>query len=248
MSQRPTQVKNEWTYEDLRLYTIVDSTMPVANILKLSKDKSLPESERLTDAQIEFMEALKSGLYSLLIWVGAVRRGKTAGIIFALIVMSILFYIKGIGNGNFILGAPTIGSIYRNQLSYWYDICDQLGLTFIQHRGDERYFSIGYGSEEVARFYLFGGENEGSEGPMRGITAIGGWIDETTKCVESFIRQAIFRTSNYDEAFIIMSSNTDNPYHWLMSEFIENAPSTSYIMQGFHENVHISAKRWQAVG
>lgn len=75
--------------------------------------------------------------------------------------------------------------------------------------------------------YCLGANDERAEGNVRGMT-IGGWYaDEVTLYPENFVKQAINRMS-LAGARAFWTCNPDSPYHYIYTEFIEQAEKKGY--------------------
>ena len=128
------------------------------------------EERGLNPGQYDMIELMKTRAYSRYIDIGAKRGGKTVKAVLSCVTQSVRDYRDGYGNGQYILGGPTVGSVHRNQDAYWRDICYQMGLRCKPRTGE-------FGPEIVvgpSRFVIFGGDNEGAVGKMQGFTASGG--------------------------------------------------------------------------
>jgi PBSX family phage terminase large subunit len=81
------------------------------------------------------------------------------------------------------------------------------------------------------RIYVVGANDERSEEKIRGMTIAGWYDDETTLKPESFFKQAIARMS-VENSKAFLTTNPDSPYHWLLTEYIEN-PELAGILKRF---------------
>ena len=202
---------------------------PFSNLLKL---------DDLTPGQQDLINLLVRGGHKLIIWTGSVRQGKTAGADMGMIGQSLRDHYYGIGNGIYILGGPTITSVVRNQRAYYQDICYQMGVHFKHVSGKDNYFEVGN-----AIFYIFGGDNEGAQGKLVGLTATSAHVDEVTECVQSFVEEVEYRCS-FDESVVLLTSNSDVPTHWLKTDYIDEERPDCFIMEsGIYENHHLSDSR-----
>ena len=194
----------------------------------------------LTEGQKLLIDAIKSRRYTRILWPARVRGGKTVGAVLSMQLLSVLDKLEGHGNQQYILGGPTIDSINRNQLPYWRDIAEQLGLHF-QHNRQLNWYEV-----EGARFQLFSGDNTGSEARVQGYTGSAAYIDEITKCHRSFVEQVEYRLAGFEHSVLLGTMNHDSPYHWIKDEWIDDAPTTTYLINGA-SNHHISEARWQGI-
>lgn len=187
-------------------------------------------------------KALQSIKYSdafINIWEGAVRSSKT--------VASIIRWIQFIEESEypeFLMTGKTESTIYRNVIG------GQMGILNILGEKRAKFKKSGDGGSRLeikvrnrnpqTRFkqkwitkvcYVVGANDEKSENKIRGMT-IGGWYaDEVTLYPESFIKQAINRMS-VEGAKAFWTTNPDSPYHYIKTEFIDQAAKKGY--RAFH--------------
>ena len=201
----------------------------------------------LTNGQKAILEAVKSGLYSTIVAWGPVRQAKTAGAVLSMQTIGWMHALSNIGNGEYILGSQTIGAIRRNQLTYWRDVSHQLGFHFRDISGQVNMFVLEKDGYEFSRFYLFGGDNEGSAGLAQGATATAAYLDEGTLLVESFLQQIEYRCS-YAESFVLITTNTSDPYNIIKTRYLDEADSrTLSIHVPWGDNHHYPRERMEAL-
>ena len=199
----------------------------------------------LNKTQRKLLKAVRAGDHDMYIWVGAIRQGKGVGSAIALVDAAIRVAEggDGIDDNEWIVGGNTQTSFMRNNEGYLADCARMNGLRWrytsnLDGRGPG--FLLG---GDVARMFLFGGDNAASFQKVRGITARGAWIDEATLVDEQFFQTAIERFS-YDDAFMIATSNADNPLHWLKVNYMDSAPETTLALTSdFDENQYYSDVR-----
>jgi PBSX family phage terminase large subunit len=76
------------------------------------------------------------------------------------------------------------------------------------------------------KVYVVGANDERAEGKIRGSTFAGALVDEISIIPESFFRMLLSRLSVPD-AKLFGTTNPDSPYHWLKTDFIDNAEITN---------------------
>lgn len=192
--------------------------------------------EGLTMNQQVLLDHLKDRAASTYLWYGSVRQSKTSGAVIGMATQAIRDVRDGVGNGQYILGGVTIETVVRNQKLYWEDVAEQLSVPFKHWRQPYNCFEFG-----DAAFYIYGGDNEGSAGRLRGLTATSAYIDEPTKCVQSFVDEAEYRCS-FGESFLLLTTNTDSPNHWVKTEYGDRDDAV-VITSDFYENHHFSDER-----
>jgi PBSX family phage terminase large subunit len=72
------------------------------------------------------------------------------------------------------------------------------------------------------KVYVVGANDERAEGKIRGSTFAGALVDEISIIPETFFRMLLSRLS-IPGARLIGTTNTDSPYHWLKTDFIDRA-------------------------
>lgn len=183
-------------------------------------------------------KALQSIKYSdafINIWEGAVRSSKT--------VASIVRWLQFVENSDypeFLMSGKTESTCYRNIIGGAMGIMSIMGEKYAKFKksGDG-------GSRLELKFknrdpktrrrhkyitkvcYIVGANDDKSENKIRGMT-IGGWYaDEVTLYPESFVKQAINRMS-VAGAKAFWTTNPDSPYHYIKTEFVDQATEKGY--------------------
>lgn len=141
------------------------------------------------------------------IWVGAVRSGKT----FVSILRFIWFIAKAPRGGELILVGKSVGAVYRNIIR---PMLDLLGSDMHYYSGKQ---VITLWGREI---FVFGAYDESSEATIRGLTVAGAYGDEITLWPQSFFKMLLSRMSVSGAKFF-GSTNPDNPYHYLKTEFLD---------------------------
>lgn len=176
----------------------------------------------------------------LIVWIGSIRGGKGVGAANGIIELAIRNYLQGEGNHQYILGGQTHSSFVRNNELYLTDIAEQAGLSF-KYNGGEHCYELG----DFARLYLFGGGNQRSYHPVRGLTAHSAWIDEGT-LVDPMFTQTVIERCSFDNSKVIITSNAGRPTHWLKKDYIDEEGCT-LLQSNFDENVYYSEQRRQRI-
>lgn len=70
------------------------------------------------------------------------------------------------------------------------------------------------------KVYCIGANDERAEAKIRGATYAGALVDELTIIPQSFFKMLLSRLS-VDGAKVIATTNPDNPFHWLKTDFID---------------------------
>ncbi len=145
---------------------------------------------------------------------GAIRSGKTVS-------MSLsygLWAMHTFNQQNFLLCGKTIGSLRRNVVRDWKRQMSAHGYKIKERRNDN--LLIVSKGEKVNNFYLFGGNTEGSQDLVQGITAAGAYFDEVALMPQSFVDQATGRCS-VDGSKFWFNCNPSHPKHWFKTEWID---------------------------
>lgn len=139
---------------------------------------------------------------------GPVRSGKT----FSSIVRWI-FYLQEAPQGDLLMSGKTKHTIRRNVLEDMFDLIGSKNYKYNSTDGVIEAFG--------RRIYIVGANDERAEEKIRGMTIAGWYDDETTLKPESFVKQAFARMS-IEGAKSFLTTNPDNPYHWLNVGYLEN--------------------------
>lgn len=150
--------------------------------------------------------------YDGIICDGAVRSGKTV----AMCVGFFLWSMTGFHNGAFALCGRSIGSLQRNILR---ELPQWLGSSFrVRHNRAQNLLTVSAGGH-TNRYYLFGGQDEGSYASIQGMTLSGVLLDEVVLMSRSFVEQACARCS-VEGARLWFNCNPAGPEHWFYKEWI----------------------------
>lgn len=153
------------------------------------------------------------------LWHGAVRSGKT----WASLTAFIRFAAQYNNTYPLIISGKTDRTIERNVLEPLKMMC-----------GDDLKYSLGSGTGMLfgcVNFVMIGANDRKAEGKIRGLTAGGGYGDEITLWPESYFKMWMTRLSvNGSKAFL--TTNTDTPYHYLKTDYIDNMELDDFI--SFH--------------
>jgi PBSX family phage terminase large subunit len=145
---------------------------------------------------------------------GAVRSGKS----FCMSVSFALWAFSGFGEDrNFALCGKTIISLRRNVVRPLLGLLGKFGFDS-KENSKENYIEI-FLKGQSRRFYLFGGNNEGSASLIQGATFAGILFDEAALMPRSFIEQGLARCSVEGSRFWF-NCNPESPSHWFYNEWI----------------------------
>ncbi len=150
--------------------------------------------------------------YDAIICDGSVRSGKT----FSSSIGFLLWASTVFQNQTFAFCGQTIQAVWRNVLNplrrYFTPICGW------KEKRSENYIDITFRGN-CNRFYIFGGNNEGSAGYIQGMTLAGVYFDEVVLMSESFVNQALARCSVTGSKFWF-NCNPGSPSHWFYRDWI----------------------------
>lgn len=141
------------------------------------------------------------------IWEGAVRSGKS----FASLIRWIKFIRQG-PPGDLIMCGRTDKTIKRNLIN---PLTDLIGadLSYQSGKGEVNIWG--------RTIYIVGANDDRAEAKIRGSTFAGALIDEVTLMPENFFKMLLSRLS-VSGAKLFGTTNTDSPFHWLKTEFLDN--------------------------
>ena len=171
--------------------------------------------------------------------VGTARAGKGVAVVKAMVLRSQMHKELGIGSGDYLLIAQSVGAIHRNSKAYFADVCRQLRIPFRTRGTPDPHFDVG-----GAKFYTFGGANADAPSKMQGVTAMDCWIDEAT-----FVREDVYEASTYRLSFtdsrVVLTSNAGSPFSWVKTTFVDTPSDSVLALEAFaDENFHYSQERW----
>ena len=179
--------------------------------------------------------------YDAIICDGAVRSGKTS-------IMTVAFIdwaMREFSGQRFGICGKTVGSATENIIKPYMAMSypkNQKGYTMKWRRSDKML--------EIKRgpvtnwFEVFGGKDESSYMLIQGRTLAGVLLDEVVLMPQSFVEQALTRTS-VNGARVWFSCNPDNPNHWFKKEWIDRRRERNalYLHFSMDDNPGISQKR-----
>ena len=145
---------------------------------------------------------------------GAVRSGKTL----SLSISFILWSLYSFDSQSFALCGKTIAGLRRNVVSPLKQALEQMGFS-ITDKISRNVIEISH-KNKSARYYLFGGKDEGSADLIQGVTLAGVLLDEVALMPRSFVEQALARCSVEGSRFWF-SCNPSHPHHWFYSDWIQ---------------------------
>lgn len=140
---------------------------------------------------------------------GAVRSGKTW-----------CFHPKAIYCCDYKVGGQKLmtgmskQSIYNNFLADLFEIVGSRNYSYNRNTGQLRLFN--------SNWLVIGAKDEGSEKYIRGLTVGVALCDEVSLMPQSFFQMLLSRMSP-PGARLYGTTNPDSPYHWLKTEYLDNA-------------------------
>ena len=170
---------------------------------------------------------------------GTVRSGKTVACALGFLMWS----MESFNNVNFALCGKTIKSFERNVLMTIKASCQYLGYSIFHNKSDNL-LSISAPNGTRNSYYIFGGNDEGSQDLIQGITLAGILFDEVVLMPESFVNQGIARCS-VEGAKVWMNCNPEGTTHYIKRRFIDEHSKRGYIYSHFdmRDNLSLSAER-----
>ena len=154
--------------------------------------------------------------YDAIICDGAVRSGKTLSMGMGFF----LWAMRRFSGEQFALCGKTIVSLRRNVLHEILPKVTALGFHCEEKRSENLVIVRSGGREN--RFYLFGGNDEGSAALIQGVTLAGVLFDEAALMPRSFVEQASARCS-VSGSKLWFNCNPEGPQHWFRQEWILKA-------------------------
>lgn len=151
-------------------------------------------------------------------WEGSVRSGKT--------IASLLRWLIYVGDaprgGELVMVGRTRDSIYRNAF---------LPLMNPEIFGDLAHQVKYTNGAATARImgrivHVLGANDAQAEPKVRGMTCAGAYVDEATTLPKAFFDQLDARCS-VDGAKIFLTTNPDNPGHWLRKQYLKRPQETN---------------------
>lgn len=174
--------------------------------------------------------------------IGTARAGKGVAAVKGMVLRSQMHRELGIGSGDYLLIAQSVGAIHRNSKAYFQDVCKQLGYPFRTRGSPDPHFEV-----NGSRFFTFGGANADAAGKMQGITAMDCWIDEATLVREDVYEASTYRLS-FTDSRVLLTSNAGSPFSWVKTTFVDNPSDSVLGLEVFaDENFHYSQDRWDYI-
>lgn len=170
---------------------------------------------------------------------GTVRSGKTVACSLGFLMWS----MENFNGVSFGLCGKTVKSFERNVLSVMKAAMPYLGYTCNHNKSDSVVQVISPNGVHNS-YYIFGGNDEGSQDLIQGITLAGILFDEVVLMPESFVNQGIARCS-VDGAKVWMNCNPEGTTHYIKRRFIDEYASRGFIHCHFdmRDNLTLSAER-----
>lgn len=170
----------------------------------------------LTPHQKEALQAFLSEKYRQMIWLGAIRSGKTYGSALCMIMAG----EKVDQPRDFILAGQSGGSVLRNIVPYFMGIATDLGMDVKLTRGQQGNIRLVNTNGVTNTYWIFGGDKVDSQDRIQGMTCAGALLDEALLLHPTFIEQVIARSS-LDNSIILMTGNMSNPFHPFKLEWVD---------------------------
>lgn len=155
---------------------------------------------------------------------GSVRSSKTVTMI-----PKWIEYIRRGPKGLLIMTGVSKDTVYDNVLNDLFDTLGSKNYKYNRNTGDlivywKEFVPEGKKYKEVQRkrkIKIVGAKDEGSEKYLRGKTLAGAYCDELSLMPEKFFKQLLNRLS-VKGAKLYGTTNPDNPFHYLYTEYITN--------------------------
>lgn len=170
---------------------------------------------------------------------GTVRSGKTVACSLGFLMWS----MESFSGVRFGLCGKTVKSFERNVLSVMKAAMPYLGYT-CHHNKSDSMLQVVSPNGAHNDYYIFGGNDEGSQDLIQGITLAGILFDEVVLMPESFVNQGIARCS-VDGAKVWMNCNPEGTTHYIKRRFIDAYAQRGYIHSHFdmRDNLTLSPER-----
>lgn len=167
---------------------------------------------------------------------GAVRSGKTLCASLGFFSWAMLTF----SGRDFAVCGKTASAVWRNVLAPLLPLLRSAGFQCEERSGQKRLDVSFCGHKN--RFYVFGGQNEGSAALIQGVTLAGVLLDEVALMPRSFVEQALARCS-VEGARFWFSCNPQHPSHWFYREWICKAAEKNalYLHFTMADNPSLSA-------
>lgn len=155
---------------------------------------------------------------------GSVRSSKT----WAMHIKLLMWLNDYNVGGRRVIVGQSKGSVFRNILIDLFDIVGKENYDYNTQSGELTLFG--------QQWFVIGAKDEGSAKQIQGMTIGVLYIDEGTNIPRSFFLMALTRMSPAG-ARAYVTTNPDNPFHWLKTEFIENR---KLIAKGGIKTIHFT--------
>lgn len=170
---------------------------------------------------------------------GTVRSGKTVACSLGFLMWS----MESFDRQNFALCGKTVKSFERNVLGVMKAAMPYLGYDFVHNKSDNMLIVTSPNGTRN-QYYIFGGNDEGSQDLIQGITVAGILFDEVVLMPESFVNQGIARCS-VDGAKVWMNCNPEGTTHYIKKKYIDGYDRRGFIHMHFdmRDNLSLSDER-----
>lgn len=152
---------------------------------------------------------------------GSVRSGKTF-----ITNLAWTLFILNSPHDTFLMSGESTDSLYRNVID---DVVFILGQDKAKYqdsaKGGAQLIIKHNGRKKIC--YCRGGSKSNDEGKIRGMTVAGWYADEITLHHKDFVKQAISRMS-LEGAKAIWTTNPDSPFHYIKTDYIDQANEKGY--------------------
>lgn len=139
---------------------------------------------------------------------GAVRSGKTWGL-----HPKILYGCRYNVHGHKVLTGVSKQSVHNNVLTDLFNLVGSSNYNYNRNTGQLSLCN--------SDWLVIGARDEGSERYIRGLTVGMAVCDELTLMPKSFFQMLLSRMSP-EHARLYATTNPDNPYHWLKTDYLDN--------------------------
>lgn len=159
------------------------------------------------------------------LWTGAIRSGKTV----SSLLRWLLYIPHAPKGGRLVMIGKTKDTLNRNVFSVLQDerIFGALAREVKYTPGANVAYILGRVVDVI------GAHNVDSESRLRGLTCVGAYVDEATLLPENFFVQLLGRLS-VDGAMLFMTTNPDNPAHFLRRDYITRADDPDVGLRHWH--------------
>lgn len=152
--------------------------------------------------------------FDMLICDGAIRSGKTS-------IMTVAFIdwaMQSFNECNLAICGKTVGSAIKNIVKPYMALTYARDKYDIKFNRSENVLTVKWRNKRNL-FYIYGGKDESSYTLIQGITLAGVLLDEVALMVQSFVEQAMARSSVEGSRFWV-NCNPETPSHWFYRRYI----------------------------